>query len=75
MSCISIYRGSHSWYPLPLPSSGCRQQLTVHELLVGFIMTRLQEEATAEVPQLAWRVLSEEVVRELARLTVEEVAG
>jgi len=38
-------------------------------------MTRLQEEATPEVPQLAWRVLSEEVVRELARLTVEEVAG
>ena len=34
----------------------------------------IQEESEVEVPQLAWRVLREGDVRELAALTVEEVA-
>ena len=38
-------------------------------------MRLLQEEAKPEVPQLAWRVLSQQAVRELMSLTVEEVAG
>ena len=39
-------------------------------------MRLLQEEAKPEVPQLAWRVpFSQQAVRELMSLTVEEVAG